>query len=222
MRMFIAFLLFFNGSPVFCQVVPGITMDSVIRKLMPVFAEANEQGLLDLPRDSTWNDLATYETAALHFKTPSNWLKLGSLGSIVEVAFDGTGRYFADSFNTAPLLVGAFLLNIPGSSLDEARDLTLQQYRTNADRVFEDDYRDSVLGYKLPGGKKGYLLHTRFLRRSNKLNQSRYDLVLFSDNLQKAYSVMLSVQYKDPGYTFETAYALHQLAYRLFSYVLLR
>jgi hypothetical protein len=222
MRLFIFLFLFFGAVNCSSQVVPGITMDSVYRKLFPVFIEANKKGLLDLPRDTSWNSLTRYESAAVSFKVPSNWIKLGSLGSVVDMAFDGTGMYFPEADSNGYILVGAMLLNQPGNSLEAAKTLALREYKTNTDRDFEAGYRDSVYEYNLPAGKKGFVLHTRFLRISKQLNQSRYDLILFSDALQKAFSVMITVQFTDPTYRFEEQYALQQFAARLFSYVELK
>jgi hypothetical protein len=118
--------------------------------------------------------------------------------------------------------VGIFLLNQRGHSLQEAKDSALKDYRANPDRVFEPNFTDTVYNYGLPTGRQSYVLHTRFFRKSNQLNQSRYDLILFSEKYKKGYSVMVSVQYADSTYSFENINSLDVFVARLFNQVLLK
>src|SRR5687767_8636899 len=173
----IALLFCFQGLT---QVVPNVSIDSLATKMFPIYFDALKSGVYDLPRDTNWQNLKKYESDFISFKIPGKWLNLGGLGSVVEVAFDASGLYFADTLNDRPVLVGLFLLNQRGGSLDEVKDSALKDYRTNVDRVFETHYLDSVYSFNLPTGEKSYILHTRFFRKSNQLNQSRYDLILFS------------------------------------------
>ena len=220
MKFIISLVIFFLASSrSFSQVVPNISIDTLSSKLFPIYSEAIKNGIYDLPRDTTWKNLTKYESDAITIQAPATWLNLGALGSVVEVAFDGSGLYFSDTFNNKPVLVGAFLLNQAGTSLESARELALKDYRLNPDRSFENNYQDSVYNYSLQTGKKGYILHTHFFRKSNQLNQSRYDLILFSEKLNKAYSVMVSIQYSDPSYNFEKANLLNVFATKLFSHV---
>ena len=215
----IALLFCFQG---FTQVVPNVSIDSLTTRMFPIYFEALKSGIYDLPGDTNWQRLKKYESTSISFKIPNNWLNLGGLGSVVEVAFDASGLYFPDTFNDRPILVGLFLLNQRGGSLEETKDSALKDYRANGDRVFETNYLDSVYNFTLSTGEKGYILHTRFFRKSNQLNQSRYDLILFSEKFKKGYSVMVSVQYGDPTYSFERNNALDVFAARLFSHVVLK
>lgn len=215
----ITLLFCFQG---FTQVVPNVSIDSLTTRMFPIYFEALKSGIYDLPSDTNWQRLKKYESTSISFKIPNNWLNLGGLGSVVEVAFDASGLYFPDTFNDRPILVGLFLLNQRGGSLEETKDSALKDYRANGDRVFETDYLDSVYNFTLSAGEKGYILHTRFFRKSNQLNQSRYDLILFSEKFKKGYSVMVSVQYADPTYSFEKNNALDVFVARLFSHVVLK
>jgi hypothetical protein len=217
--IFTALLFYLQGN---AQIIPNVSVDSLTGRMFPIYYEAVKSGIYDLPRDTAWKKLKTYESGAISFRVPENWLDLGALGSVVEVAFDASGLYFPETFNDRPVLVGVFLLNQRGRTLQEAKDSALKDYRTNPDRIFETNFVDTVYNYKLTTGGPGYVLHTRFLRKSNQLNQSRYDLILFSEKYKKAYSVMVSVQYADPTYAFENTNSLAVFAARLFNQVLLR
>lgn len=214
-----ATVLYLQG---FTQVVPNVSVDSLADRLFPIYSQALKTGIYDLPRDTTWRRLKAYESVGILFQVPENWVNLGALGSVVEVAFDASDLYFPAIFNDRPILVGIFLLNQSGSSLDEARNLALKDYRSNVDRVFEQNYSDTVYNFKIQTGQKAYILHTRFLRKSSTLNQSRYDLIVFSEKLKKAYSVMVSVQYSDPSYAFEKNNGLDVFATRIFSQVTMK
>ena len=224
MKHFVTLIAFFCTCTLqgFSQVVPNISMDSVFSGLLPIYFDAIKNGLYESPRDTALKNLKTYESSTISFQVPESWLNLGGMGDVVEVVFDGSDLYFTDSFNNRPVLTGLFLLNQPGDSLEQVKSLALIDYRSNNDRIFEPDYVDSVFKFTLQSGEKCYVLHTRFLRKSSQLNQSRYDLILFSEKFQKGYSVMLSVQYSDPSYAFENNNALGLLAARLFSKVLLK
>jgi len=204
------------------QVVPNVSIDSLTSRIFPVVMEALRSGVYDLPRDTSWQYLQHYESEILSLEVPDKWLNLGGLGSVVQVAFDGSGLYFQESMNDRPVLVGVFLLNVAGGSLEEVKETTLKEYRANTDRIFEPEYVDPVYTFTLTGGIKSYLLHTRFFRKSNQLNQSRYDLIIFSEKVGKGFSVMLSVQYADPTYSFEKTNAIDALAARVFNRVVLR
>ena len=217
---FIIILIFLNLRG-FNQVVPNVSIDSLMFKLAPIYSQALNSGIYNLPRDTAWLILKKYEAPGIAIEVPDKWINLGGLSTVVETAFDASGLYFPDTFNMRPVLAGLFLLNQPGNSLNEAMDMALKDYRLNTDRVFDPGYRDSAVIYKLKNGNKGYVLHTRFLRTSSQLNQSRYDLILFSEKYKKSYSVMVSVQYADPTYHFENDNALGLFALRLFSRVTL-
>ena len=204
------------------QVVPNVSIDSLVIRMFPIYREALESGVFDLPRDTSWRNLKTYETQSVSIKIPENWLELGGMGNIVEASFDASGLYFPEQFNNRPILVGVFLLNQQGNTLEEVRDSALKDYRKNPDRIFEPDYKDSVYNFSLANGDYAYILHTHFLRRTNQLNQRRYDLVFFSDRYRKGYSLMISVQYSDPTYLFEKNNSLGVFAGRIFSNINLR
>jgi hypothetical protein len=222
MKYFLVIVTLLFSFQGFTQVIPNVSIDSLTTRLFPVYFEAVKSGIFDLPRDTSWQNLKKYESESILLQVPSTWLNLGGLGSVVEVGFDGSGLYFPETLNAQPILVGLFVLNQRGTSLEAVKDSAVKDYRTNQDRIFEKGYSDSVYNFNLSTGEKGYVLHTRFFRKSNKLNQSRYDLILFSKKFNKGYSVMVSIQYSDPTYSFEKTNELNVFAARLFNRVLLK
>jgi hypothetical protein len=86
-------------SFIFClrgiaQVVPNVSIDSLSKRMFPIYFEALKSGIYDLPRDTAWKKLKTYDSAPISFEVPENWLNLGGLGSFVEVAFDASVYIF--------------------------------------------------------------------------------------------------------------------------------
>jgi len=173
-------------------------------------------------RDTSWKDLIPVETSFFQLQVPSNWLELGSLGDVVAKSYDATSAYFPDSFNMAPILVGLFVMNQPAFNLEEARQRCLHGYRTNPDRIFPKDFTEGQQKIKLSSGQDGYILNTRFYRETKKLNQSRFDLVVYSDKAMQGYLVTVSIQYNDPTYAFEKDFHLEEFARKLFSYFVLK
>jgi len=219
MRLLTIIITFVFSFKAHTQIVPNVSVDSLTTRMFPIYLDALRSGSYDLPRDTSWEDLKSYEAPFISIGIPKNWLVLGALGNIVELAFDASGLYFPEEFNKRPILAGVFVLNWRGNSLEEVKNLVIKDNRTNPDRVYDVNYKDSVYNYTLEDGTKAYIFHTRFFRKSKQLNQSRYELILFSDKYKKGYSVMISVQYFDPTYKFEADNSLKVFAARIFSLV---
>jgi len=179
-------------------------------------------GLFAQNRDTTWKDLKNVETEYYLLQVPSEWLDLGSVSDLVSNSYDATTLYFPDTFNNAPILVGLFVMNQPASNLEEAKQRCLNGYKTNPDRVFPEKFREGQQKIKLSSGQDAFLLNTRFFRKTKKLNQSRYDLVVYSDKAKQGYLVTVSVQYNDPSYAFEKDYCLTNFANKIYSRFILK
>jgi hypothetical protein len=173
-------------------------------------------------RDTSWLDLKNVETDFYSLKVPSQWLDLGKLGNLVDQSFDATGLYFADSFNNAPIIAGLFVMNAPADNLEDAKEKCLKGYKDNPDRIFPKDFIEGQEKLTLQSGQIAYLLNTRFFRPTKQLNQSRFDLVVYSDKAKQGYLVTVSIQYKDDTYLFEDKSDLKQFANKLYSYFKLK
>ena len=169
-------------------------------------------------RDTTWGDLAAIETEFYYLVVPANWLNIGGVGNNVDQNFDGTGMFFSDSFNTAPVLVGLFVMTESANSLTEAKDKCLKGYRSNPGREFPQSFKEGQEKITLVSGQPAWILNTRFYREAKQLNQSRFDLVVYSEKAKQGYLITVSVQYKDDSYAFEKDNRLMEFAKRIFSY----
>ena len=115
-----------------------------------------------------------------------------------------------------------FYVKQDSKNLDDCKDKCLSGYRANPDREFPNKFKDGQEKIKLASGQDAYFLNTRFYRKSKGLNQSRFDLVVYSDKTQSGYIYTLSIQYLDKDYKFETDNKLADFAKKLYSYLLLK
>jgi hypothetical protein len=173
-------------------------------------------------RDTSWLDMKSVETDFYSLEVPSQWLDLGKLGNLVDQSFDATSIYFVDSFNNAPIIAGLFVMNAPADNLEDAKTKCLKGYKDNPDRVFPKDFIEGQQRLTLQSGQTAYLINTRFFRPTKQLNQSRFDLVVYSDKSKQGYLVTVSVQYKDDTYAFEEANNLREFANKLYRYFKLK
>lgn len=126
-----------------------------------------------------------------------------SYGQGPEQLFEASGLAFPAMHNGSPLILTIFLAKQDGKDLDECKEKCLSGYRDNPDREFPQQFKDGQEKVELRGGKDGYFLNTRFYRRSKGLNQSRFDLVVYSERAKAGYIYTVSFQYADNDYTFE-------------------
>lgn len=173
-------------------------------------------------RDTTWAQLTNVETEYYQVKVPSNWLDTGFPIAPIDKGYDATGAYFPDSFNSAPILVAFFVLNQPAINLEEAKQRCISGYKTNSDRIFPEHFTTGEQKIKLASGEEAYLLNTRFFRKTKNLNQSRFDLVVFSNKAKQGYLITVSIQYNDPTYAFEEHFHLSDFANKIYNRFILK
>ena len=119
-------------------------------------------------------------------------------------------------------MVTIFYVKQDGKNLDDCKDKCLSGYRANPDREFPKKFKDGEEKIKLASGQDAYFLNTRFYRQSKGLNQSRFDLVVYSDKAKIGYIYTVSIQYSDKDYKFETENKLADFAQKLYSYLTLK
>jgi uracil-DNA glycosylase len=173
-------------------------------------------------RDTSWQNLKDIETEYYSLKVPKSWIDLGKLGDLVDQSFDATSLYFVDSFNKSPIIAGFFVMNAPSDDLEDAKTKCLKGYKENRERIFPKDFVEGQQKLTLQSGQEAFLLNTRFFRPSRQLNQSRFDLVVFSNKANRGFLVTVSVQYKDDSYLFEKTNHLEDFAKKLYSYFKLK
>ena len=179
----------------------------------------NAYGQVD---QTIWDSLKTVTTNNYQLKVPYKWLQMPTGGQVTEQLFEASGLALPVMFNGSPVMVTIFVVKQDGKNLDDCKDKCLDGYRENLDREFPKKFKDGQEKIKLTGGQDAYFLNTRFYRQSKGLNQSRFELVVYSDKAQRGYIYTLSIQYSDNDYKFETDNKLSDFAKKLYSYFALK
>jgi len=168
-----------------------------------------------------WDSLKTVTTDNYELKVPHKWRQIPTNGKGPEQYFEASGLALPAMANSSPVMVTIFFVKQDGKNLEDCKDKCLNGYRENPDREFPKKFKDGQEKFKLTGGQEAYFLNTRFLRKSKGLNQSRFDLVVYSDKAKAGYIYTISIQYADNDYKFETDNNLTDLAKKLYSYLTL-
>lgn len=169
-----------------------------------------------------WDSLKTVSTDNYELKVPYEWRQMPTFAVGPEQMFEASGLAFPTMYKGSPVIVTIFLVKQEGKNLEDCKDKCLKGYRENSDRKFPKKFKDGEEKIKLSGGQDAYFLNTRFYRKSKELNQSRFDLVVYSDKAKCGYLYTVSVQYLDKDYKFETDNKLADFAKKLFSYFTLK
>ncbi len=170
-----------------------------------------------------WEQLKTVTGDHYQLSIPENFRQFPVQGkSNPEQFFEASGKGLPISFNQGPVIVNIFLVREECSSLEDCKRKCLDGYRQNTDRVFPEGWQDRQEKLILGGGDKASMLHTRFYRPSKGLNQSRFDLVAYSEKAKTGYFYTLSVQYADHTYKVEADLNIPAFAKSLFSRFQLR
>jgi hypothetical protein len=167
--------------------------------------------------DDAWKDLVVKETDYYKFSVPKSWRQTEmTAGTNPEQYFEASGILLPATYNKAPVIVTIWIAKIEASNLNEAKEKILKDYRATTDRVFAEGFSHEEESIKLRSGEEAFLLNTRFYRKSKGLNQSRYDLVVYSPKAKAGYLYTMSVQYNDAEYRFEQKYKLKDIAKKLY------
>jgi len=166
-----------------------------------------------------FDSLKTISTDNYELKVPYQWREVPTGEYGPEKFFEASGLALPYSLNGSPVKVTIFFGKQQGKNLDDCKDKCLDGYKENTDREFPKDFIDGKEKIKLPDGQEAYFLNTRFHRKSNGLNQSRFDLIVYSNNEKTGYIYTVSIQYADDSYKFEIDNNLADFAKKLFSYL---
>ena len=166
-----------------------------------------------------WDSLKTVTTDNYEIKFPYKWRQMPTGGQGPEQLIEASGLALPISFNGSPVMMTIFLGKQEGKNIADCKEKCLSGYRSNPDREFPKKYKDGEEKIKLTTGQDAYFLNTRFYRKSKGLNQSRFDLVVYSDKTNMGYIYTVSIQYSDSDYKFETDNNLAGFARKLYSYM---
>jgi hypothetical protein len=166
-----------------------------------------------------WDTLKTVKTDNYEFEIPNKWEQRLMTGpDVPEQMIEASGLAFPEMFNGSPVILTIFIVKQDSKNLDDCKERCLLGYRANPDREFPEKFKDRQEKITLPGGQDAYFLSTRFFRKSKGLNQSRFDLVVFSNKAKAGYLYTVSIQYADDDYKFETENKLPDFSKKLYSY----
>ncbi len=173
-------------------------------------------------RTTIWDSLTTYSSDYYELQVPFEWRHLPP-GSELEHYFEASGLAYPIELNGSPIILVLFVMKVDKSyaSLEQAKDNWLAGYHDNPDRVFPEGFTDGAEKFNLPSGQDAYFLNTRFYRKSKELNQSRFDLLMYSEKANAYYCYGVTVQYADyadNGYEFETNMRLPLFAKVIFKH----
>jgi hypothetical protein len=168
-----------------------------------------------------WIKTDTISTDMYEFQVPSAWRNFGKMmagGQDPEQLFEASGQGLPVSFNGGPVKVSIFLIKLDKKkNIEKAKESTIDGYFENPDRVFKTKREYEEENYSLFDQSEAIILNTRFYRKSKGLNQSRYDLITYSQEHKTAYMFTVSIQYVDETYAFETENDLKEYAKKLYS-----
>ena len=191
-------------------------MKKIFTLLVVVIFSTTAFGQVD---KAIWDSLKTVTTDNYEFQFPYKWRQIpmgGQKGP--EQMLEASGLALPATVEGSPVMLTIFIVKQDGKDLDECKDKCLSGYRENPDREFPEKFKDGQEKLKLTSGQKAYFLSTRFYRKSKSLNQSRFDLVIYSDKAKSGYIYTISIQYSDKDYKFETTNQLSDFAKKLYSY----
>lgn len=172
----------------------------------------------DYAASAVWDDLVQKNGDGYRLSAPASWRPVDAKSYGLAEFFEASGRILPVTQGGGPVIVTVFLKSFPATSLDGAKRDVIEGYSQNPDRVFPDGFSHQETEFVLNGTQRAYLVNTRFYRKSKGLHQSRFDLVAFSDESERAFVYTLSVQYHDESYALEDVFQLRAIAGKLFSY----
>lgn len=166
-----------------------------------------------------WNDMKKVESDNYSFFVPNKWRDMDMSMFGMLHYYEASGLAFPLMHNGSnPVIVILCLVKTNEKSLEVLKTDIENGYAKNKDRVFKDNFYFESEEFTLASSQKAYLINTRFFRKSKDLEQSRFDLAVFSDKANQGYMFTISIQYADETYQFEKDFKLKEFARKFFSY----
>jgi hypothetical protein len=169
-----------------------------------------------------WDKMKQINTENYEFSVPEKWREMDMTMVGMEHYFEASGLAYPVFIEDNPVIVIIAFVNMKQNNLEEIKTSIEKGYSQNKDRVFPENFTHETEEFILASGEKAYLINTRFYRPSKGLNQSRFDLGVYSDKAKQGYMFTISIQYSDDSYKFESDYLLKDFARKLYSYFSLK
>lgn len=166
-----------------------------------------------------WSDMKEVEGENYSFYVPVKWRDLDMSMYGMLHYYEASGLAFPLMHNGSnPVIVILSLVKTDEKSLEDVKSDIENGYSKNKDRVFKDNFYFESEEFNLASNHKAYLINTRFFRKSKDLEQSRFDLAVYSEKANQGYMFTISIQYADETYQFEKDFKLKEFARKFFSY----
>lgn len=188
-------------------------------RLILIFVVLSSCSLYSQTDTSVWNDMKKVESENYSFYVPAKWRDLDMSMYGMLHYYEASGLAFPLMHNGSnPVIVILCLVKTDEKSLEDVKSDIENGYSKNKDRVFKDNFYFESEEFNLASNHKAYLINTRFFRKSKDLEQSRFDLAVYSEKANQGYMFTISIQYADETYQFEKDFKLKEFARKFFSY----
>lgn len=143
------------------------------------------------------------ETEDYKMSVPADWkVAKGKEVPGPDYTFELQGLLIPVTFNNEATSVSAFIRAMRGATLDEGIRNVISMNRSNSDKYFASD-SDQVTRFKLKSGEDAAIIKTRWTRMAKNLQQTKYDLVVYSKKKEYAINFAVFFGYMDKKYTLE-------------------
>ena len=163
------------------------------------------------------------ETSDYVFMVPEGWKYIPGIDiSSKDRKFDLSGVGVPPEYRHSPVNATCILRKYECKSIHAAEDYIVTEMTSYPDRVTQPGRNYDIDSLKIQSDEGATLYPSRFLRRNNMRNVSRFDLIVYSQKRKAAYMFTITFQYNDPTYAFESENKLKDYAMQFFKNILLR
>jgi hypothetical protein len=142
------------------------------------------------------------------FEVPSEWkVEKGREMPGPDFTLDLQGKLIPTEFNNKPTSVSGFIRAIRGGTLQEGIRNTISINRSNRDKYFATD-SDMVTYFTLKSGEEAAIIKTRWTRMMQNIQQTKYDLVVYSKKKDHIIDLAIFFGYADKNFSLETKHEL--------------
>lgn len=149
------------------------------------------------------NQWKLIETDDYSLEIPGNWdAEKGREMPGPDFTFELKGAMIPEAYNGQPTSASGYIRGVRGATLDEGIRNVIAMNRSNADKYFPSD-SDQVTHFKLASGEDAAMIKTRWTRMAKDLQQTKYDLVVYSKKKGYVHNVSIYFAYYDKKYELE-------------------
>ena len=133
-----------------------------------------------------------------------------------DFTFELQGSMIPVSFNNQPTTTSGFIRGVRAATLNEGIRNVIAMNRTHNDKHFSSD-SDKVTRFKLATGGEAAIIKTRWTRMTKNIQQTKYDLVVYSAKKGHAINISIFFGYIDKKYVLEEQQQLDQRIHEIFT-----